>query len=1790
MKVKRSSNGAALLVQLGDLFLINTYLPSGLDWASLGSRAATQARQTYEWIVDNIPLGQGGSPVQWILAGDFNETANPLHRTSGSAVPSNPLLATSTRRGVFLRDFISKTDGVDLNNGVHTFYTNGGASSSLLDRFVASRLLATRVSNYQVRPRDRRLSDHAAVQMIITVCINLPPRPHKWQWTQSKFIIPADILGRQRAFESVNISFAKLDAESNITWALRSCATSDQLEEASLSFVSALTAASRQAFRRTQGDRNRRPFRSRRNVLLNALKMNLVRLIELSQAPDLARMPYLLRAVTKAASLLLSHFSLPPAVGGVALTNWARFLLRLTRKQIKASYSEHRKLNWDSFVRAPRVSEFARKIVKKSRPHPVTTVKDPVTGQLTSDPEIVKQQLLLRVTEPMRRPNGGPTHLPADPAPGDAPVPGFPDWYHDVYDPIDCGNVWEGLCRPPTWSELRKVVGRANKHTSPGEGALGIDLIQCCLDWDVPFSTTVSSRPPGPIALALLAYLEAVLRVGVYPSWVCTAWITTVDKGSKDPLDVRPISVLPELFRLISRVLNRRILAVLRKHKILHTAQRAGLTDGDFLQCLDVVVSIIEHAKASGGQLALVLYDQSKAFDLVNPAAIERACARLQLPDKFISLIVSAMRRAKARVRTAFGLSEVVSLCRSLRQGDPLSSILYCIYIDPLHHLLERIGGFKFANLKPRLASAGFMDDTAVAANSFTQAIPLHQAVVNFSLLNEGELNVKKSLLFLSDHQGPLECRALYSPSGPILPVPAAEDKAYRYLGLWVNLSLSWVDMDTIIKKKFWTVFFCIKNNHLPLKAAKLMIDLWLLPVLRHSLRISRYATDPAALLMIDDMQKALNVLMARNAGCPHPKNWSGPIASVLFDTKDMRQHAIALNIEALHLNLNLPADLFPSAAATRARLADFLRSGDSATLSQPRLTPISSVQLPPQTCRDESHLLARIGSLPRRVFKAGRTSHCDVAAKVGLAMQHGLHFRFNPYHCVSPAFRPSTLSVDKFWDLLHMPGGGAHPTVDLMRTLLFHEPPAIWDVYAYEIRWLEDLIEIPPVLIPPLPITIYSDGSAKLHEDAGAAAIFVMGERKLLTVRTRLRSSRNSFLPECVGCLMAAKFTPLNAKAEVVCDCRSALFVAPKSTHDISWRNRLTSAARPVLECIKAILPLRSNSMEWRWLRAHTTFSEQDIDAVFNDQADHQAKTARNILPAPPLQDRTWQWGAERAILTTEQYPSLEPSGPTPAIPRQVMGSVKGFLSRLQKVNLAKRASRSRTMGRAIRYNGEHVLRVISLLSKHASSSTHSSMAMALAYYLPLANRRAWSAESDPRKGSCDWCATGLKQDSPHLFNCPRLMWDSSRRFLELHSAIRSEMGRLSQDSRDMANRICSERDLLRDHLALHLLGRTGDLGSTPLTLQVIRTLPHAALHLAASFAEWATMLSGRQGPITGQRDVGRSCGCIAEAWSQCVDSFRLSIANANHMEATSHNSAPLPELWDVLQDPALPAPVHAVVFEGSPALPPPASLVWYTTSSRNRDLAWWALRLPEVGPTFRLFEWAPLGSPAHLATRAQWWADALSASTDSILWAVIPAESNITPFLASRGLVCYLSHPFLLQLVRPLSPERFWLSAPSSSIQVRSILLLNPLLPPAQQVAWSTVAPTLPALLQGAGRSLRTHEEPRISHVPANWWWGTDSRGRAPLIPSDPSPSILSRRFRCSGDALCEAVCYSPLQQSTFCRYLGNLGIPPVAITDLLAQAGPSLLEGDREVPRWTATAWDSLRQLRKAAAKLG
>ena len=161
------------------------------------------------------------------------------------------------------------------------------------------------------------------------------------------------------------------------------------------------------------------------------------------------------------------------------------------------------------------------------------------------------------------------------------------------------------------------------------------------------------------------------------------AWITAIPKDPVDRTKVRPVSVLPELAKFVSRVLALRIRKVLIKHpEIIAAGQRAGLANGDFNQAVDVVLDCLEDSlmgRVLGdkcqGNITLEFFYQAKAFDCVLPEVLRRTLQAVGLPKAFQDLVCSGILQASARVRTFYGLSDPIKLRRGLRQG-PLRSLL----------------------------------------------------------------------------------------------------------------------------------------------------------------------------------------------------------------------------------------------------------------------------------------------------------------------------------------------------------------------------------------------------------------------------------------------------------------------------------------------------------------------------------------------------------------------------------------------------------------------------------------------------------------------------------------------------------------------------------------------------------------------------------------------------------------------------------------------------------------------------------------------------------------------------------------------------------------------------------------------------------------------------------------------------------------------------------------------------------------------------------------------------------
>jgi hypothetical protein len=110
------------------------------------------------------------------------------------------------------------------------------------------------------------------------------------------------------------------------------------------------------------------------------------------------------------------------------------------------------------------------------------------------------------------------------------------------------------------------------------------------------------------------------------------------------------------------------------------------------------ILSSIEYVHYKGISAAIASFDMDHAFDRAYIPYIVQVLRHMNFGEKFIRIIIDS----HTNITTKFilnGLTESVGLLFSFRQGDPISMMLYLIYIEPLLVMLGRkLQGLRFPN------------------------------------------------------------------------------------------------------------------------------------------------------------------------------------------------------------------------------------------------------------------------------------------------------------------------------------------------------------------------------------------------------------------------------------------------------------------------------------------------------------------------------------------------------------------------------------------------------------------------------------------------------------------------------------------------------------------------------------------------------------------------------------------------------------------------------------------------------------------------------------------------------------------------------------------------------------------------------------------------------------------------------------------------------------------------------------------------------------------------------------
>jgi hypothetical protein len=343
-------------------------------------------------------------------------------------------------------------------------------------------------------------------------------------------------------------------------------------------------------------------------------------------------------------------------------------------------------------------------------------------------------------------------------------------FYNNLYQDPDPDNARlppiSEECPEFLQSEVEEAIRKLKLRASSGLDGVSANALRTLLCEAVPHVTTL---------------LNKILRERTMPTILVSATTTLVFKKG-DPSDIanyRPITVLPVLYKVLSRCLESRLRMNIESN--LEESQcgfRKAYGTTDNIQC---ITQLIEKAKEYRTPLFACFLDLSKAFDRIRFQSIFECLAKYDVQPTLVHILYVIYKSSKTAALC--NDAEIpLKIQRGVRQGDVVSPRLF---IAVLNYAISKID---WAGLGRRiqgemLTHLLYADDAVLFAGNkrhLRKMIELfEEACASVGL----ELNAKKSVyLNNTSDLTPLKYRGSQ--------LPAASSTIY--MGINVSLPMDW--------------------------------------------------------------------------------------------------------------------------------------------------------------------------------------------------------------------------------------------------------------------------------------------------------------------------------------------------------------------------------------------------------------------------------------------------------------------------------------------------------------------------------------------------------------------------------------------------------------------------------------------------------------------------------------------------------------------------------------------------------------------------------------------------------------------------------------------------------------------------------------------------------------------------------------------------------------------------------------------------------------------------------------
>lgn len=286
-----------------------------------------------------------------------------------------------------------------------------------------------------------------------------------------------------------------------------------------------------------------------------------------------------------------------------------------------------------------------------------------------------------------------------------------------------------GINEPIEWPELRSCIVKLGRNKSPGpDGVVSELYITATRTEDPDLRTKVKTEPICDLGRLLLKLAQLIWSTGKFPRCWDAATIISLPKkpGSTKTGDYRGISLIPTISKLITSIIATRILKGALETGRLCKEQAGFRSYEEAVAQATLVYELTQRARERRETTYITFIDAEKAFDRAPHGAIMAKAHAFGVRGRILDLIKNLYQNASFTVRNGDWTSEPGRVEKGVKQGDPLSPILFSIFMNDLNIALQKDApsiGHSLYPGGPQITTGKFADDVAMIAPNRETAI-----------------------------------------------------------------------------------------------------------------------------------------------------------------------------------------------------------------------------------------------------------------------------------------------------------------------------------------------------------------------------------------------------------------------------------------------------------------------------------------------------------------------------------------------------------------------------------------------------------------------------------------------------------------------------------------------------------------------------------------------------------------------------------------------------------------------------------------------------------------------------------------------------------------------------------------------------------------------------------------------------------------------------------------------------------------------------------------------------------